>query len=75
MSSKVSQRKLFEVKLQEKLEADWSDWFNGLQIESSEDFTLLKGYVTDQAALHGILTKIRDLGLTLISIEELKEYS
>lgn len=63
--------KQYAIKLKEQLEPDWSDWFNGFLIEEHDNFTLLKGEVIDQAALHGLLIMVRDLGLTLISIEEL----
>jgi len=54
------------------LPSDWSDWFEGLTISHhEEDDTLLSGKVADQAALHGILAKIRDLNLTLISMRQL----
>lgn len=51
------------------LDQHWSAWFDGLQITSEPDgVTLIAGPVTDQAALHGLLAKVRDLGLPLISV-------
>ena len=51
------------------LDEHWSAWFDGLQITSEPDgVTLIAGPVTDQAALHGLLAKVRDLGLPLISV-------
>lgn len=48
----------------------WSDWFDGLQVRPQPDGTTqLAGPLADQAALHGVLAKIRDLNLTLISVE------
>jgi hypothetical protein len=73
MPSQPALQKIFAIKVKEKLESDWSDWFDGFQIEENEDLTILKGHVRDQAALYGLLIKMRDLGLTLISVEELKE--
>ena len=51
------------------LDQHWSAWFDGLQITSEPDgVTLIAGPVTDQAALHGLLAKARDLGLPVISV-------
>jgi len=51
------------------LEEHWSDWLGGLEIShDAQGYSLLTGMVRDQAALHGILAQIRDLGLPLISI-------
>lgn len=59
----------YEIRLKGHLDARWSDWFDGLTI-SLEDTgnTRLTGPIVDQAALHGLLAKIRDLGLPLISL-------
>jgi hypothetical protein len=59
----------YEIKVQGHLEDYWSDWLGGLAISrDAQGNTLLFGVVPDQAALHGILAQIRDLGLPLISI-------
>jgi hypothetical protein len=50
------------------LDPSWSDWFDGFTISSTEDETELTGLVADQAALQGILTKLNDLGLTILSV-------
>jgi hypothetical protein len=50
------------------LDPSWSDWFDGFTISSTEDETELTGLVSDQAALQGILTKLNDLGLTILSV-------
>jgi hypothetical protein len=51
------------------LDAKWSDWFDGFSMDpAADDETLLLGPVADQAALHGLLNKIRDLGLPLVSV-------
>jgi len=61
---------LFEIKIKGHLDEHWSDWLGGLDITQDEQGnSLLTGIVLDQAALHGILNQIRDLGLTLISIK------
>ena len=52
------------------LDQRWSDWFDGLTITHRENGeSVLTGHVSDQAALHGVLTKVRDLGLVLITVE------
>jgi hypothetical protein len=52
------------------LDQRWSDWFDGLTITHLENGeSALTGHLSDQAALHGVLTKVRDLGLVLITVE------
>ncbi len=59
----------YEIKIQGRLDPGWSEWFSGLQLSHLEgDETLLSGWLADQAALHGLLERIRDLNLTLISV-------
>jgi hypothetical protein len=54
---------------------EWTDWFEGLTITLEEDGdTLLTGPVVDQAALHGLLKKVRDLGMPLISVSPVESY-
>ena len=62
----------YQIRLKGILDSQWSDWFDGFSITPDSDKnTLLDGEVPDQATLHGILAKIRDLGLTLLSLERL----
>jgi hypothetical protein len=62
----------YEIRVQGKLDARWSDWFDGLSVtESGDGETLIKGEVADQAALRGILEKIWNLNLALISVQRL----
>jgi len=59
----------YEIRLEGHLEARWSAWFDGLTVtRDSDGSTLIHGLVADQAALHGLLQKTRDLGLPLISV-------
>jgi hypothetical protein len=67
--SDPSQPMIYQVRIKGHLGLHWTDWFGGLTItlEDNGD-TLLTGPVVDQAALHGVLRKVRDLGLPLISV-------
>lgn len=63
----------FEIRLKGQLEDRWAQWFDGLTISLDESGnTLLSGSVADQAALHGILKKVRDLGLPLLSVNSVE---
>jgi hypothetical protein len=63
---------LYEIKVKGHLDQSWSSWLDGLTIETqAHGETLLNGPVRDQAALHGLLNKIRDLGLLLLSVERI----
>ena len=59
----------YEIRVKGKLDSIWSDWFDGFMISPTNGDTILVGAVTDQAALHGMLSKIRDLGLPIVSIK------
>ena len=59
----------YEIRLKGHLEPRWADWFDGLTLtHESDGTTVLSGSVVDQAALHGLLGKVRDLGLPLIAV-------
>ncbi len=60
---------LYEIRLKGHLDDRWADWFDGLTITRADNGeTLLTGPVVDQAALHGLLRKVRDLGMPLVSV-------
>lgn len=65
----TGQQLVYDIRLKGHIGRQWADWFEGLTItlEDSGD-TLLSGPVVDQAALHGLLKKVRDLGMTLLSV-------
>jgi hypothetical protein len=63
----------YEIRVEGHLDPAWGDWFLGLAVTPEENGdTLLTGPVVDQAALHGLLRKVRDLGVPLISINRLE---
>jgi hypothetical protein len=65
----TDQPAVYEIRVRGTLEPEWSDWFDSLTIQpQAGDETLLVGPVADQPALHGILTKISNLGLPLLSV-------
>jgi len=63
------QGQIYQIRIQGHLDHEWSEWLGGLAIEHLHGGdTLLEGEIADQSALHGLLVKIGDLGLTLVSI-------
>jgi len=65
----VSEPLTYQIRLKGQLGSEWTDWFEGLTITLDEDGdTLLTGPVADQAALHGLLKRVRDLGMPLVSV-------
>jgi hypothetical protein len=59
----------YEIRLKGHLDARWAAWFDGLSLSHASDgTTVIHGPVVDQAALHGLLQKVRDLGLPLVSV-------
>jgi hypothetical protein len=72
---------VYEIKVKGRLEAHWLGWFEGMALRYVRDeqtgleLTALRGLIADQPALHGVLGKIRDLNLTLISLQRLVDES
>ena len=65
----LNQPMIYQIRIQGQLDHKWIDWFEGLTITpENDDITLLTGTVVDQAALHGLLKKVRDLGMPLLSV-------
>jgi hypothetical protein len=59
----------YHIRVKGQLDASWSEWFDGLIIASEENGeSILSGPIADQAALHGILARVRDLGLPLVAV-------
>jgi hypothetical protein len=61
----------YEIRIDGVLDKRWTAWFDGLQVKSEGSQTIISGPLTDQPALHGVLVKVRDLGLCLISVRRL----
>lgn len=79
MSNKPDQKNepgqpvVYQIRIKGHLDSAWTDWFEGMIITLEEDGdTLITGPVMDQAALHGLLKKVRDLGQPLISVSQVK---
>ena len=65
----ADQPMVYQIRIRGHLSSQWADWFEGLTITMEENGdTLLTGTVVDQAALHGLLKKVRDLGTPLLSV-------
>ena len=70
------QATIYHIRLAGHLSPQWADWFEGLRVSLEPDgVTLLSGPVIDQAALYGLLRKVRDLGLPLISVNQVPIHS
>lgn len=70
---KNNQQPCYEIRIKGHLDSQWTDWFGALTITLEEDgTTLLTGPVIDQAALHGLLKKVRDLGMLLVSVSPIE---
>jgi len=65
---------IYQIRIRGHLDSHWTDWFGNMTIslENNGD-TIVTGPVVDQAALHGLLKRVRDLGMPLISVNQIKE--
>jgi hypothetical protein len=65
----------YEIRVEETLDRCWAQWFEGMQIlpANVETGTLLRGTLADQAALYGLIGRLRDLNLTLLEVHRMKE--
>jgi hypothetical protein len=69
MNSERVCQEVYQIVVKGHLDSEWSDWFDGLTVTTVDNGeTILSGPVVDQTALHGVLIKIRDLGLPLLSL-------
>lgn len=63
----------YEIRLKGHLDTRWAAWFDGLTVShESEGTTVISGPIADQAALHGLLQRVRDLGLPLVSVTQVE---
>jgi hypothetical protein len=73
MAKPIANTAYYEIRLKGQLDARWVNWFDGMTITLDDNGdTLLNGPVVDQAALHGLLKKVRDLGMPLLSVNCVK---
>ena len=73
MESEHERLEVYRITVKGHLESEWSDWFDGLTITLVDNGeTILSGPIVDQAALHGVLIKIRDLGLPLLGLSRIE---
>lgn len=73
MASGQARQEVYQIVVKGHLDSEWSDWFDGLTVTMLDNGeTILSGPIVDQAALHGVLIKIRDLGLPLVSLTRIE---
>ncbi len=68
----LAQAGQYEIRVKGALDARWQIWFEGMTITTSDDETLIRGTIADQAALYSILLRIRDLGLPLMALNQIE---
>jgi len=65
-------KELYQIRVKGRLDQSWSSWFDDMTLTFAQGETTISGAVEDQAALHGLLAKVRDLGLTLIDVRRIE---
>jgi len=65
--------RIYEIRVQGRLDPHWTTWFEGLALTYEGDCTILRGALVDEAALHGVLAKVRDLNLRLLAVQSMEE--
>lgn len=65
-------QEVYQIRVQGRLDPSWSEWFDNMTLTFAQGETTISGAVADQAALHGLLTKVRDLGLTLLDVHRVE---
>jgi hypothetical protein len=68
----IGKHRVYRIRVNGQLDQHWADWFDGFTLEYINGDTVLTGLVADQAALHGVLSKIRDLGLPLELVQHME---
>jgi hypothetical protein len=63
----------YEIRISGLLGPDWSDWFEGFSLRLEDGVTVLSGPIVDQSALHGIIARLRDFNLPLLSVHQIGE--
>ena len=65
---------IYEIRVQGRLDQRWSSWFDGLTLSyEGDDITVLRGSLVDEAALHGVLSKVRDLAIPLLAVSRVQD--
>ncbi len=73
MSTEIEFDSFYQIRIKGHLDSSWSEWFNGLTVTTKDNGDMvLSGLVVDQAALYGVLIKLRDLGLPLLSVSRVE---
>ena len=74
MTAAINDSKTYQIRVQGHLPDSWSEWFGGFEINTRPNGeSVMTGEITDQTALHSLLERIRDIGLTLIEVKRLDE--
>jgi hypothetical protein len=66
----MSNSSYYVIKVRERLDDNWEEWFEGMTLDHDDEGTSLRGYIADQAALHGMIARVYRLGLQLVAVNE-----